>query len=70
MSCEDETAAHVPAQRLLCLQSSMDKAPSSPDRGLIEGDQGSAVGRVNTAVTERRPQVSVFASGLDLVGKY
>lgn len=56
MSCGDKTAARVPAQRVLCLQSRMNKAPSSPDRGAIEEDQGVAVGLVNTAVRDRWPQ--------------
>ena len=70
MSCGDETAAHVSAQRVLCLQSCMDKAPSSPALGMIEEDQGTAVGLVNTAVMDRWLQVSALASGLDLVAKY
>lgn len=49
MNCQDETAAHVSAQRVLCLQSCMDKAPSSPGWGMIEEDQGTEVGLVNTA---------------------
>lgn len=59
MSCWDETAAHVSAQRVLCLQSCMDKAPSSPGWGMIEEDQGTAVGLVNTAVMDHWQQVSV-----------
>lgn len=70
MSCGDETAARVSAQRVLCLQSCMDKAPSSPGWDMIEKDQGIAVGLVNTNVMDRWPQVSVLASGLDLVAKY
>lgn len=65
-----ETAAHVSAQRTLSLQGCTDKAPSSPGRGVIEEDQGRAVGVVNTAVTDRRLQVSLLASGLDLLAKY
>lgn len=37
-------------------------------RGMIEEDQGTAVGLVNTM--DRWPQVSVLASGLDLDAKY
>ncbi len=37
---------------------------------MIEEDQGAAVGLVNTAVIDGGPQVSVLASGLDLVAKY
>lgn len=49
MSCRNETAAHVSAQRVLCLQSCVDKAPSSLGWGTIEEDQGTVVGLVNTA---------------------
>lgn len=44
MSCRDETAAHVSAQRVLCLQSCMDKAPSSPSRGYDRGGSGRSGG--------------------------
>lgn len=60
MSCGDETAAHVSAQRVLCLQSCMDKASSSPGRGMIEEDQGTAVGLVNTDFIDLWLQVSVL----------
>ncbi len=36
----------------------------------IEEDQGTVVGLVNTAVTDRWPQASDVAGGLDLVAKY
>lgn len=70
MSCGDETAAHVSAQRVLCLQSCVDKAPSSPGRGMIEEDQGTAAGLVNTAFIDRWLQVSSLAHRLDLAAKY
>ena len=38
--------------------------------GMIEEDQGTAVELVNTAVIDCSLQVSVLASGLDLVEKY
>lgn len=62
--------AHVSAQRVLCLQSCMDKAPSCAGRRMMEEDQGTAVGLVNAAGVDRRPQVSVVAGGLDLHPKY
>lgn len=68
MSRGDEPAAHVSAHRVLCLQSCVDKAPSSPGRGMMEQDQSTAVGLVHTAV--HRPRVPVLASGLDPLAKY
>lgn len=59
----DETAAHVSAQTVLCLQSCMDKAPSSPGWGMIEEDQGTAVKLVHTAVIDCCLQVPVLALG-------
>ncbi|KAI4821261.1 hypothetical protein KUCAC02_029203 [Chaenocephalus aceratus] len=65
MSCGDETAAHISAHRLLCLQSCIDKAPSSSGWGMIEEDQDTVVGLVNTAVMDCWPKVSDLASELD-----
>lgn len=46
------------------------QSPFITRSGMIEEDQGTAVGLVKTAVMDHWPQVSVLASGLDLVAKY